>query len=95
MTQESEEVSVIIPGDVMAHLWLRSDGTIRIEQLTFTPSAGDAGYFGPKAIVWSGPEAFEDHEALEEDVEDVEGRFWAAVREYLATYSVSSIEWTE
>jgi hypothetical protein len=42
-----------------------------IEALSFTPSAADAGYFGPTAVHDDGPVI---------DVEDHDGPFWTAIQ---------------
>lgn len=73
---------VVIPGTVAA---IYSEGIIT--EITFTPHASGAGYFGPSAIV----EEFED----DLNVEDVDGPFWRAVQNYLAEHPNESIGWTE
>jgi hypothetical protein len=70
-----------IPGDVFAVI--NEDGTIAAVQ--FTPHAGSAGYNGPSAKYYDGP-----NEDL--DVESVDGPFWRAMQAFLTT---NDVEWTE
>lgn len=57
----------------------------RIVSLTFSPSASNAGYFGPAAEVIEGDTAL--------DVDSTDGPFWRAVQTTLARGPV--MEWTE
>lgn len=77
----AEPIVVSIPGPVLATF----EGG-RVTSIAFSPSASDAGYFGPKATLWDG-------DGGTFNLEDVDGAFWQGVRDYLA--SGGAIEWTE
>lgn len=71
-----------IPGNFAAEF--DKDGNV--SRLTFTPHAGDAGYFGPSAYLVEGYEF--------PDIEDTDGPFWFAMQHALLSNALP-IEWTE
>lgn len=90
----TERIRVTIPGSFAAHYDMES-GTVT--GLVFTPHGGDAGYFGPSAVVdynlddWREPLS---DDAIALDVEDTDGPFWRAVQDALAN-DYPKITWEE
>lgn len=74
------ESTVFIPGKAVAYYEYG-----KITRLVFTPHGGDAGYFGPSAVLFEGDESLE--------IEDVCGEFWKAVQTWLG--KSPAIEWVE
>lgn len=72
--------TVYIPGNAIAYY---EDG--KITRLVFQPHAGDAGYFGPSAMLFEGDETL--------DLEDTDAPFWKGVQQRLQ--DEHAIEWVE
>ena len=58
----------------------------RIVKVAFVPSASNAGYFGPAAVLEEGDENL--------DLESTDGPFWKAVQAHLST-THGNIGWEE
>jgi hypothetical protein len=91
-TNQTNEASlVIIPGRLYAEY---DPTTGAITRWSFMPAAGDAGYFGPAAVLWDGD--------ADLDIESDDGEFWTAVTTSLANPLVYTdagtgtfaVEWT-
>jgi hypothetical protein len=83
---QHHDAYVEIPGRFYATY---KDG--RIVGMTWTPSAGDAGYFGPSAFAYELDSGMRFSAPL--DVEDADGPFWRSMQNALA--ADMPIVWTE
>lgn len=80
---EPSTITVEIPGRMFAY-WTEEGVT----HLTFTPAAGDAGYFGPSATIIDHEHDSIDSAAAALDVENVDGPFWKAMQAALVVVGV-------
>jgi hypothetical protein len=76
-----------IPGTVFATIG--PDGVLT--SLTFTPAAADAGYFGPAAVYYDGPEAAAD--GVDWAPDDTDGELWHGIQNHLA--AGNEVKWEE